>query len=82
LLIGTVTGAVVASTRHPALTGAKLLTVELAVLDTTLPVLAVDVVGAGVGDQVIVAFGQHPTSIVCPQRPTDAVIVGIIEPRS
>jgi ethanolamine utilization protein EutN len=79
--IGTVTEAVVAATRHPALTGAKLLRVTFATGDGG-PVVAVDAVGAGVGDQVVVAFGDHPAALVRPDTPTDAVIVGIIEQRS
>ena len=77
--IGTVTGSVVAATRRPALTGAKLLLVSFPAGE---PVLAVDAVGAGVGDEVIVAVGDHPTALVRPDTPTDAVIVGIIEQRS
>jgi len=79
--IGTVTAAVVAETRHPALAGCKLLHVSFPV-GSGGAVLAVDGVGAGVGDQVIVAFGDHPAALVRPDTPTDAVIVGIVEQRS
>ena len=79
--IGTVTGSLVAATRHPALTGAKLLLVSFPAGDGER-VLAVDAVGAGVGDEVIVAFGDHPAALVRSDTPTDAVIVGIIEQRS
>jgi ethanolamine utilization protein EutN len=81
--IGTVTSAVVAATRHPALGGAKLLIVAFGGDGGEGDeVLAVDAVGAGVGDRVIVASGDHPVALVRPDTPTDAVIVGIIEPRS
>ncbi len=79
MLIGVVKQAFVAPTRHPALAGSKLLYVAESVPDGGRLVLAVDSVGAGVGDHVIVAEGSHAVSLVKPDVPTDAVIVGILE---
>lgn len=80
-MIGVVREAVVAPSRHPALAGSKLLYVAVSDSDGRM-VLAVDAVGAGVGDHVIVARGSHAVALVKPSVPTDAVIIGILERRS
>ncbi|MCY1143632.1 ethanolamine utilization protein EutN [Actinoplanes sp. Pm04-4] len=77
--IGTVRETVVAPTRHPGLAGTKLLLVVVGEGTTRAEILAVDSVGAGVGDRVVVATGSHAVSLVRPQAPTDAVIVGIVQ---
>jgi ethanolamine utilization protein EutN len=82
VLIGVVCEAVVAPTRHPALAGAKLLYIAVSDADDTRMVLAVDSVGAGVGDHVVVALGTHAVALVKPAVPTDAVVVGILDRRS
>ncbi|MET0423384.1 MAG: EutN/CcmL family microcompartment protein [Actinoplanes sp.] len=79
MLIGTVRETVVAPTRHPGLIGAKLLLVVVRDASGEHDVLAVDGVGAGVGDRVMVATGSHVVALVRPQAPTDAVIVGIVQ---
>jgi ethanolamine utilization protein EutN len=82
--LGRVTTAIVAPTKHPSLVGSKFLVVDLEESrdghDGRPPVLAVDTVGAGIGDQVIVAMGSHAVSVVAPGAAVDAVIVGIVDP--
>ncbi|MEU4625426.1 EutN/CcmL family microcompartment protein [Actinoplanes sp. NPDC023801] len=77
--IGTVRETVVAPTRHPGLIGTKLLLVVVRDTVGEREVLAVDAVGAGVGDRVMIATGSHAVTLVRPQAPTDAVIVGIVQ---
>lgn len=81
MLLGTVQQAIVAPTRHPGLAGAKLLHVEVVGPLGPWLLLAVDTVGAGVGDRVAVAVGGHAALAAGTKCPTDAVIVGIVEQR-
>lgn len=72
--IGTVTGAVWATKKCPALTGQILLRVETA--DALL--VAADLVGAGTGDQVILVTGAA-ARLAQPGAPIDAAIIGILD---
>lgn len=72
--IGTVTGSVWATKKSPGLTGHPLLLVRT----DGSTVVAADLVGAGVGDSVLVSFGSA-ARIDSPQTPADAAIVGIID---
>lgn len=78
-----VIGDVVATRKDPNLEGATLLLVQPIGADgkdTGRPLVAVDAVGAGVGETVFFVRGKeasfpfHPTEV-----PTDAGIVGIID---
>lgn len=75
--IGTVTGAVWATKKCPALTGQSLLCVRVGQDE----IVAADLVGAGTGERVILAFGGA-ARLVCPNVPTDAAIVGILDEQS
>jgi ethanolamine utilization protein EutN len=79
-----VVGALVSTQKHRAFRGAKLLLVQPlnpdgTVRDTTL--LAVDGVGAGVGETVLVVIEGRAAGDVLGQRgaPVDAAIVGIVD---
>lgn len=76
MLVGRVSESIVAPTKHPMLTGSKLLVVEFE--DGRPPLVATDTIGAGVGSIVLVAVGSHAARIAAPQVPTDAVIVGLL----
>jgi microcompartment protein CcmK/EutM len=71
--------AVVAPTRHPALTGARLLLVAVREGGAERLLVAVDTVGAGPEDAVLVATGSHAVAVTRPEMPADAVIVGLVE---
>ena len=75
--IGTVTGAVWATKKCPALTGQSLLRVRVGQDE----IVAADLVGAGTGERVILAFGGA-ARLVCPNAPADAAIVGILDEQS
>lgn len=69
--IGTVTGAVWATKKCAGLIGQALLCVALDAGN----IVAADLVGAGRGERVLVAFGKQTG---CP-APVDAAIVGILD---
>ena len=83
MLLGRVTGTVVASQKEPLMEGLKLLMVRQLGVDNTEVggyVVAVDAVGAGVGDVVMYASGSSARQTgVTQNRPCDAVIMAIVD---
>ncbi len=83
MLLGRVSGTLVASRKEPTMEGLKLLVVRhLDVDDNDLAtfVVAVDAVGAGVGKVVLVATGSSARQTeVTRDRPCDAVIMAIVD---
>ena len=82
--IATVVGTVVATRKHPALEGAKLLLVQPQTPEGEArgPVLlAIDSVGAGVGERVLLVIEGKAAGDALGRRgaPVDAAIVGIID---
>ncbi|MNC54273.1 Ethanolamine utilization protein EutN [compost metagenome] len=81
--MGKVIGRVTATRKDERLVGTKLLITQPIRLDGTLtgePIIAVDTVGAGVGEQVIYVMGSMAARAVMEERaPVDAAIVGIID---
>ena len=72
--VGTVTGPVWATKKCPALTGQILLSVR----SDGQEFIAADLVGAGKGDRVILAFGAAARA-GRPDVPVDAAIVAILD---
>jgi ethanolamine utilization protein EutN len=86
MFIGKVVGTVVATPKLSALTGAKLLLISPGPPVPALGerVVAVDILGAGVGETVIVATGQAARLALTQSEtaagfPVDASVVGILE---
>jgi ethanolamine utilization protein EutN len=82
--IGRVLGTVVATQKHRKFDGAKLLIVQPLNIDDTsrgTPVLAVDGVGAGVGEKVLVVLEGRAAGEALGRKaaPVDAAIIGIID---
>jgi microcompartment protein CcmK/EutM len=83
MLLGTVTGTVVASQKEDEVVGLKFLLVR--VLDAELKgtsqlVVAADAVGAGVGEVVLLAQGSSARQTkATTNRPVDAVIMAIVD---
>jgi ethanolamine utilization protein EutN len=82
--IGRVIGDVVATQKSPSHHGRKILLVQLLSLDGSPrgePVLALDAVDAGVGDQVLVAMEGFSamTAVGRPNSPIDMAVVGVID---
>ena len=86
MIIGKVVGSVVATRKNECLTGSKFLIVDSAKeigFNGTGRIVAVDNVGAGVGEIVLVTMGSAARGCLeHPNTPVDAVIVGIVDDAS
>lgn len=83
MLLGRVTGTVVASQKEPLMEGLTFLLVRQLGVDnnqTSSYVVAVDSVGAGVGEVVMYASGSSARQTsVTKNRPCDAVVMAIVD---
>ncbi len=83
MLLGRVTGTLVASRKEPLLDGSTFLVVRQLDADGTETggfVVAVDAVGAGVGEVVLYASGSSARQTERTRdRPVDAVIMAIVD---
>lgn len=82
--IGIVVGRVTATRKDPNLVGTKLLITQPIQLNgkasSSGPVIAVDTVGAGIGEKVIYVSGSVATrGMNKKEAPADAAIIGIID---
>ena len=82
--IARVIGTVVATQKHQTFEGAKLLLVQPIALDDTprgTPLLAVDSVGAGVTEKVLVVIEGRAAGEALGRKgaPVDAAVIGIID---
>ncbi len=81
MLIGKVVGSLVATRKNDNLVGNKFMVVELvADMGETKKIVAIDNIGAGIGEVVLVATGSA-ARIGCgvQSTPVDAAIVGIVD---
>ena len=81
MIIGTVVGSIIATRKNEKLVGQKLLIVRpLETMEATNEFVAIDNVGAGIGETVLVARGSA-ARIGCglESAPVDAAIVGIVD---
>lgn len=82
MIIGRVTGSIVATRKNEKLIGCKLMVVEIfeKMNNGKSKIIAVDNVGAGIGEVVMVAQGSA-ARIGCnlDNSPVDAAIVGIVD---
>ena len=81
MLIGKVVGSVVATRKNDNLVGNKFMVVELLTdMGDTKKIVAIDNIGAGIGEVVLVATGSA-ARIGCgvQSTPVDAAIVGIVD---
>lgn len=82
--IARVIGTVVATKKHRAFEGAKLLLVQPVTLDDAprgAPLLAIDSVGAGVHEKVLIVLEGRAAGEALGRKgaPVDAAIIGIID---
>lgn len=82
--IARVVGTVVATQKHRAFEGAKLLLVQPVTLDDAprgAPILAIDSVGAGVHEKVLIVMEGRAAGEALGRKgaPVDAAIVGIVD---
>ena len=82
MLMGRVVGNIVSTRKNERLVGSKILEVRLIEngRDTDKYIVAIDSVGAGIGEPVLITTGS-PARLAMPDcsAPVDAVIVGIID---
>ena len=82
MLIGKVVGSVVSTRKNDTLVGNKFMIVELPkdMSDGRSKIVAIDNIGAGIGETVLVATGSA-ARIGCgvEDTPVDAAIVGIVD---
>jgi microcompartment protein CcmK/EutM len=83
MLLGKVVGTVVSTRKEPTLEGTKLLLVRGLDAEnkaTSTLVVAVDAVGAGVGEVVLLASGSSARQTeMTKDRPVDAVVMAIVD---
>lgn len=83
MLICRVVGSVVSTVKDEKLSGTKLLVVREATVDNQLvgkPLVAVDSVGAGEGELVLIAQGSSARQTrITKDTPVDAVIMAIVD---
>ena len=82
MIIGKVTGSVVSTRKNEKLVGSKFMIVEPlnTMKGVTKNIVAVDNIGAGIGEFVLVATGSAARKITNAENsPIDAAIVGIID---
>ena len=80
--VGKVIGTVVSTRKDEALVGFKLLVVELESVHADRAgerLVAIDYLGAGVGERVLVTKGSGARTSLDRPTPTDATVVGIID---
>ena len=83
MLMGIVKGMVVSTQKEESMVGSKLLVVQQ--IDANGKAVgsdevAVDVLGAGVGEKVLLCSGSSArTMLANPQMPVDLIVVGIID---
>lgn len=82
MIVGKVTGSIVSTRKQDNLIGNKFMIVEpVGIMNgETKQVVAIDNIGAGIGEYVLVAQGSA-ARIGCqmPDAPVDAAIVGIVD---
>lgn len=84
MTLGRVVGTVVATQKHRKFEGAKLLLVQPVTLEDTprgAPLLAVDAVGAGLHERVLVVIEGRAAAEAVGRKgtPVDAAIIGIVD---
>lgn len=83
MLVGTIIGNVWATRKHDGLSGMGLMVVEPQQFPghpPASPLVAVDLIGAGIGETVLVVSGSSARLAAGDNHtPTDAVIVGIVD---
>ena len=84
MILGKIVGTVVATRKHEALVGSKIQIVQVINPDESVVenqrLVAIDTVGAGPGELVIVTTGTNAAKAADnPEVPVDAAITGIID---
>jgi ethanolamine utilization protein EutN len=82
MIIGKVVGRIVSTRKHEKLVGNKFLVCEIIKGkhdQSHEKIVAIDTVGAGIGETVLIALGSSARISVKEDAPVDASVVGIID---
>ena len=82
MILAQVTGSIVSTSKNEKLIGCKFMTVQTIENNklTDNFMVAVDSIGAGIGEKVLIATGSAARlAISNPEAPVDATIVGIVD---
>jgi len=80
MIIGKVIGRIVSTRKHERLVGNKFLVCEVKKRDMSDIIVAVDTVGAGIGESVLITLGSSArVSMNNSETPVDASIIGIVD---
>lgn len=79
MLIGKVISTVVATSKHPGLHGLKLLLIQPYMNENSQCYVAADMVGAGVGQLVLISQGEPAAEAHHKKIPVDAAVIGILD---
>ena len=83
MIVGEVVNSIWCTRKEESLTGMKLLTVKLLDMqnrDNERIIVAVDLIGAGIGERVLITQGSSARkSLENDEAPIDSIIVGIID---
>lgn len=79
MVVGTVIGNIVSTRKHEKLTGNKFLVCKI--LNTEEKIIAIDSVGAGIGENVLITRGTNANLVddYKKEMPVDAAIIGIVD---
>ena len=81
MLKGQVVSNIVSTRKQPALVGSKFLEIRLIENNqmTDKFIIAVDSVGAGIGEIVLITTGSGARKAAREEAPVDAVVIGIVD---
>ncbi len=82
MIVGTVMGSIFSTRKSEKLVGNKFMIVrpEKTMNSQGADLIAIDIIGAGIGEKVLVATGSAARiGCDCPDAPVDAAIVGIVD---
>ncbi|MFT5872039.1 MAG: microcompartment protein CcmK/EutM [Clostridium sp.] len=79
MLIGRVVGTVVSSRKYDSLQGLKFLVIEPLYGEQKDYFVACDVIGAGIGELVLITKGEMTKYALSKEAPVDAIVVGILD---
>ena len=79
MVIGRVVSTVISSRKYDSLQGLKLLVIEPYYGDNKEYFIAADVIGAGIGELVLITRGEMTKFALDRNAPVDAIVVGILD---
>lgn len=79
MIVAKVIETVISTRKHSALQGLKLLVVQSCENSRTETLIAGDILGAGIGEYVLVTRGEPAAYALEKQAPIDAMVVGLID---